>query len=52
MRSRHPLALLGITVISGFPALLAQTPTAPSAVKVVKKGAGFQILRNGRPYFI
>ena len=44
------LASLGVGVAS-LP-LLAQAPTGPVAVKIVKKGNGFQFRRGGQPYFI
>ena len=52
MNQTHRLALAAVLVASATLPLHAQTPAAPSVVKIVKKGTGFQLLRNGQPYFV
>ena len=52
MKKTYRIALAVTLAASAALPLLAQAPATPSVVKIAKKGDGYQILRNGQPYFI
>lgn len=46
------LVMLTAWLITGLPAQAAETANGPSVVKIVKTEKGYQLTRNGQPYFV
>ena len=47
-----PITIAGVIAAFTAAPIFADAPPTPSVVKIVPKGVGFQLLRNGQPYFI